>query len=66
MLSLTGCRTEYVYAYPPEGPLQPCPIDYGKRTGEDVTRGLVAGIECERAGKAETLGWIRGHKSATP
>ncbi len=68
MASLTGCLSETVvteYVYPPAAPLQPCPLDYGERTTQDVTNGLIAGIECERRGKAETAAWIEGHRHGT-
>lgn len=67
-LSLTACQSENVktqYVYPPEPPLLPCKADYGDETGRAITEGLVALVECERAGKAETRAWIDGHKSIT-
>lgn len=65
---LTGCRSEVLvteYVYPPAAPLQPCPLDYGDRTTQDITSGLIAGIECERRGKAETSAWIEGHRDGS-
>ncbi len=54
-----------VYVYPPEHYLDPCLLSYPDTSIAGVQRSLIAGIECERAGKAGIRAWITEHKQET-
>lgn len=70
-LILSGCHkvtyvTKRVPVLPPAEYLQPCSIDYGNRSLDEVLKALSAGVDCERADKSAIREWAEEYDDGKP